>query len=38
MIIDSKLRLIQNSITNVLKIVQLDLASGRKFLVGDKVQ
>lgn len=38
MIIDSKLKLIQNSISNVLKIVQLDLASGRKFLVGDKVQ
>ncbi len=38
MIIDSKLKLIQNSITNVLKIVQLDLTGGRKYLVGDKVQ
>ena len=38
MIIDSKLRLIQNSITNVLKIVKLDLTRGLKYPVGDKVQ
>lgn len=37
MIIDSKLRLIQNSIGNVLKIVQLDFSQPRKYLIGDKV-
>jgi hypothetical protein len=36
--IDSKLRLITHSINNVLKIVNLDLGSGLKFLIGDKFQ
>ena len=38
MIIDSKLKLIQNSISNVLKIVKLDLSAGRKYMVGEKIQ
>ncbi len=38
MLIDSKLRLIQNSIQNVLKIVNLDLSSGLKHIIGDKFQ
>lgn len=38
MIIDSKLRLITNSIQNVLTIVSKDLSTGRKYLIGDKVQ
>ena len=37
MIIDSKLKLIQNSISNVLKIVKLDLSAGRKYMVGEKI-
>jgi hypothetical protein len=36
MLIDSKLRLIQNSIKNVLRIVNLDLTSGLKYQIGDK--
>lgn len=36
MLIDSKLRLIQNSIKNVLKIVNLDLTAGLKYSIGDK--
>jgi dynein heavy chain len=38
MIIDSKLKLIQYSIKNVLKIVSLDLSANRKYVVGDKSQ
>mmetsp|Transcript_44060 Transcript_44060/g.42673 ORF Transcript_44060/g.42673 Transcript_44060/m.42673 type:complete len:158 (-) Transcript_44060:739-1212(-) len=38
MLIDSKLRLIQNSISNVLRIVKLDLSSGLKYVIGDKFQ
>ena len=36
MMLDSKLKLITNSIHNVLKIVNLDLSSGLKFQIGDK--
>ena len=38
MIIDSKLRLITNSISNVLKILKYDYSGGRKYLIGDKIQ
>ena len=38
MMIDAKLKLITNSITNVLKVVQLDLTTGLKYIVGDKFQ
>lgn len=38
MITDSKLRLITNSVSNVLAIVSKDLSQGRKYLIGDKVQ
>lgn len=38
MIIDSKLKLISNSITNVLKIVSLDLTTGLKYVIGEKIQ
>lgn len=37
MIIDSKLRLITNSISNVLKILKYDYSGGRKYLIGDKI-
>jgi hypothetical protein len=38
MMIDAKLNLIQNSISNVLKVVKLDLTTGLKYRVGDKLQ
>lgn len=36
MMIDSKLKLITNSIYNVLEIVNCDLTGGKKYIIGDK--